>query len=150
MSFVNDWLGAFSDSILAFMLCQILTVPKFSNHGRNQLTSDFDYFRFDMTHLLLLIQLLLFSVLTPFFFSGIEPIIFGALFCLFCLFRFCSNILNAMGIKAHPLFHHVKYLIGLPPANLTGTLERVNQGTCNAATNNQIVLSDIILNWFFL
>ena len=45
MQFVNEWLTAISDSVLAIFISQVLRVQRFSNLGVFQVLTDIDYLR---------------------------------------------------------------------------------------------------------
>jgi hypothetical protein len=85
MMFVNEWLSAIADSIIALFLSDLLKISSISNMGSLQLVTDLDYLRYCCEYL--------------------------SSYVCFTLFGFCSNVISAMGIRPHPLLVFTRTLL---------------------------------------
>jgi hypothetical protein len=106
LRFVNEWLSAVADATVGLLLGQIAQVPELSMVGSAQLLTDLEYLRQAS---------LLFTQVTP---QCKE--LFSR--CGDCLVS-CSNVINATGIRPHPLLAHVRLILQQDPAALLRSID---------------------------
>lgn len=81
MTFVNEWLGAISDSVVGIIFSQTAKIPVLSPIGRAQLEVDLAY---------------------------------------------VSNVINALGLRPHPLLVHTLNLLSTEPSNLVSSVDSLS------------------------
>ena len=90
--FVNEWLGAVADYMVGQLLVRLVRIEKLSAFGRAQLKIDLEYLR------------CAFTIRSP---VSLYP---------------HSNVINALGLKCHPIIFHILCLLSLDPERLHGIL----------------------------
>jgi Golgi complex component 7 (COG7) len=99
MTFVNEWLGAISDSVVGVIFSQIVQIQILSPIGRAQLEVDLAYI---------------------------------------------SNVINALGLRPHPLLVHTLNLLSTEPANLVNSVDSLS----STFPNNLFIVSKFFASNF--
>jgi hypothetical protein len=109
--FVNEWLGAIADAIVGLIVAQIGNIRILTSIGAAQLVVDIEYIR---------------SVSCL---SRLKYLMNGCgMFCSSLRLLVCSinsNVVNAMGLRQHPLLSHIRQLLLRPPAALGAAIDLI-------------------------